>query len=838
MKKLLKKVSKKSILIASILIILLGIPVLAYLFIIEQTEDTVAWYSGSWMYRRKVDLACAGCPRTNAQYLITLDTAALISQGKMRSDCGDLRIVDSNDSTTLSYWIEGGCNTSTTQIWVLIPSMNNNPYPIYAYYGNPSATTTEESWSGNFILFSAASCPTGWTRNTDFDNLFVYGGSSYGSTGGVSGSHNHGGAFTVATGGTASTGGVSGDTEPNCANLPSATHTISATRGTADSTPPFINILLCNRTKLTSIDNLTFISDSSTPSGWSRLTSLDNRFPSGNSTFGTTGGTSTHTHSVTISSVGQSAQFCEGISEPNPNMRTVARATHNHTASLSSNVAISNLPPHRIMLYVTAPSNTNTLSHSIISATNVVPPLGWTRHSSFDNIFIMGGSTVNNTTQGSATHSHSTSFTTGGPSATINWNAGSMAMAGSTHTHTATHNSSSISLLPPFRTIIYIMRNPSEGFTINAEEVMNTQPTAPTSLLTEGQTNPSRVADLTPEFSAIFNDPDTGDTGVFYQIQVNTASNFEGTSMWDSGKTSMSSTANGARITDVSYAGTTLSTNGITYFWRIKLWDNIDGESPWSATAAFTMNTTPSVPTALLTESSINPIKVYDTTPEFSAIFNDPNTGDTGTHYQIQVSTVLNFSSTVWNSNQTSISPIPNGSRSTDISYGGTTLALDGTLYYWRIKFWDNSGTESDWSSTATFRMSANPFAPTNLKVDGRINPIVIDSTTPTFYATHTDINEDGAIFFELHVNSNVSFTGTVKWNTGKTNINLLAHGQEFIVTYGGTQLQRDGTTYYWRIRFWDVDNNMSPWSATASFVDLFKYTRINGVGMEGLQIN
>ena len=59
----------------------------------------------------------------------------------------------------------------------------------------------------------------------------------------------------------------------------------------------------------------------------------------------------------------------------------------------------------------------------------------------------------------------------------------------------------------------------------------NTTPTAPTSLQTEGLTNPTTVSDLTPEFSAIFNDPDTSDSSNYYQIQVNTNSSFTGTGM-------------------------------------------------------------------------------------------------------------------------------------------------------------------------------------------------------------------------------------------------------------------------------------------------------------------
>jgi hypothetical protein len=50
----------------------------------------------------------------------------------------------------------------------------------------------------------------------------------------------------------------------------------------------------------------------------------------------------------------------------------------------------------------------------------------------------------------------------------------------------------------------------------------NAAPTAPTSLQTESQTNPTDISDSTPEFSAIYNDPDASDQANKYRIQVAT----------------------------------------------------------------------------------------------------------------------------------------------------------------------------------------------------------------------------------------------------------------------------------------------------------------------------
>ncbi len=75
---------------------------------------------------------------------ITLDTRSLISQGKLRADCADLRVLDTNLSTPLPFWIEEGtCNTTSTRIWVRVPFIRyNSTKTIYIVYGNESVDTS------------------------------------------------------------------------------------------------------------------------------------------------------------------------------------------------------------------------------------------------------------------------------------------------------------------------------------------------------------------------------------------------------------------------------------------------------------------------------------------------------------------------------------------------------------------------------------------------------------------------------------------------------------------------------------------------------------------------
>ena len=106
-----------------------------------------------------------------------------------------------------------------------------------------------------------------------------------------------------------------------------------------------------------------------------------------------------------------------------------------------------------------------------------------------------------------------------------------------------------------------------------------TPPNAPTSLLCNGETNPTGLTDFTPEFSWTFSDPHVGYTQDAYQIIIGT---IEGSSdMWDSGKVASSST-------NVTYAGSDLSW-GETYHWKAKTWNNHNAESTYSADQTFTI---------------------------------------------------------------------------------------------------------------------------------------------------------------------------------------------------------------------------------------------------------
>lgn len=279
-----------------------------------------------------------------------------------------------------------------------------------------------------------------------------------------------------------------------------------------------------------------------------------------------------------------------------------------------------------------------------------------------------------------------------------------------------------------------------DNIVLDATPPPNQAPTAPTGLLTNDLTNPTGITTLTPYFSAIFNDPDTGDVAPHFQIQVNTNNTFTGTTMWDSGKTLLiSSIPNGTRSPDFDYPvlATQLS-YGATYYWRIRFWDAGGAVGPYSATAQFTIDAVPYEPSSLQTNSLTNPTEVTSLTPNFSAIFSDPDSSDTGNYYQIQVNTDSTFTGgTMWDSGKTAVTPISNNSRSPNITYAGSTLYLEGSTYYWRIRFWDDKGVVGPYNSTpATFTMASPPKF-TDFSATSPVNP----EDQVTFTATASDTN-------------------------------------------------------------------------------------------------
>ena len=84
----------------------------------------------------------SGKPLYQYQVPVILNTQALIENNKMTSNCKDIRFFDQYGF--LPYWIESGCNSMETIIWVKIPFIPENISSIYLQYGNLSLSAQSD----------------------------------------------------------------------------------------------------------------------------------------------------------------------------------------------------------------------------------------------------------------------------------------------------------------------------------------------------------------------------------------------------------------------------------------------------------------------------------------------------------------------------------------------------------------------------------------------------------------------------------------------------------------------------------------------------------------------
>lgn len=126
------------------------------------------WWNSSFQYRKSILISNVTSDLSNYQVNMTVDTSQLISQGKMRGDCGDVRFTWYNSSSSseisISFWNETACNTSSTNYWIKVPLLEDNLVAtVYMYYGNSSVGVLS-GWTPSFTAVNYISAGTfSWT---------------------------------------------------------------------------------------------------------------------------------------------------------------------------------------------------------------------------------------------------------------------------------------------------------------------------------------------------------------------------------------------------------------------------------------------------------------------------------------------------------------------------------------------------------------------------------------------------------------------------------------------------------------------------------------------------
>lgn len=445
----------------------------------------------------------------------------------------------------------------------------------------------------------------------------------------------------------------------------------------------------------------------------------------------------------------------------------------------------------------------------------------------------------------------------------------------------------------------------------------NAPPSAPQSPLCEDASNPTSVVDATPEFSAIYDDPDTSDTSSDYQIQVNSSSDFWWNNSWTRRrKLTFDNSSQTEDLTNfpvlvvlnssrIDYGHTQnngedirfVDTDGTPLDYEIETWNESGSSYVWVKVPEITGSSSTDYIYMYYGNSGASDGQdaagvwsdysmVYHLNDSSSSLTdstgNTSGTGSSGISYQqtgaigyaVDVSSATGIGCGTLGSPlltaETTVSfwiycnniASPERQNPFNQAYGGwgtMTLETSGYISWF---FGDNGGNGANYGSHA----SAGSFITTGswIYVTATRNPTGYEykwykngsytngNTYPSTYPVIADqtftigdgyVNPINGLMDEFRVctiarsadwvaaehkamidDSFISSFGTEqtnavdKWNPGKSSMTSTDEGSRCPdITYAGSTLN-SGTTYYWRIKFWDNSDIEGPWSATQNF--------------------
>jgi len=166
---------------------------------VEPTVTLSPWWDNTYGFRRHLIVTNTSAsaplqPRFSARFV--LDTAALIGNGQMLSDCADLRVVYDPSLSPLEIdRVVENCNTSLTTVWFALqrPVVASGQDRAYAlYYGNASASAPPANGMNVFLFFEDWELgATHWTDagSLDAGNTGTMGTSAISTNSALSASH-------------------------------------------------------------------------------------------------------------------------------------------------------------------------------------------------------------------------------------------------------------------------------------------------------------------------------------------------------------------------------------------------------------------------------------------------------------------------------------------------------------------------------------------------------------------------------------------------------------------------------------------------------------------------
>ena len=250
------------------------------------------------------------------------------------------------------------------------------------------------------------------------------------------------------------------------------------------------------------------------------------------------------------------------------------------------------------------------------------------------------------------------------------------------------------------------------------------------------------------------------------------------------------------------------STSSCVQFYAID--SSVPGNDP-VLSVTYNSNTAPNAPTDLSPTGG-----GFTTSKVLSATFSDPDSGDSLSAYQVQISTGSGFSTILYDSGEVA-------DTGTSIAHTHTAALTYNTTYYWRARTKDAAGLWGPYSDgTASFKPNTKPNTPSNLTPSGGS---IVSSLTPTFSGSASDPDSGDSLAL-ARIRVYRSSDNRMEWDSGEFASGVASFTKIFGsggTTYNNLSLN---TAYYWTALVKDSNGASSSTSSSATFT-----TYASGVG-------
>ena len=250
------------------------------------------------------------------------------------------------------------------------------------------------------------------------------------------------------------------------------------------------------------------------------------------------------------------------------------------------------------------------------------------------------------------------------------------------------------------------------------------------------------------------------------------------------------------------------STSSCVQFYAID--SSVSGNDP-VLSVTYNSNTAPNAPTSLSPTGG-----GFTTSKVLSATFSDPDSGDSMSGFQAQISTGSGFSTILYDSGEIA-------DTGTSIAHTHTAALTYNTTYYWRARTKDAAGLWGPYSDgTASFKLNTKPNTPSNLTPSGGS---IVSSLTPTFSGSSSDPDSGDSLAL-ARIRVYRSSDNRMEWDSGEFASGVASFTKIFGsggTTYNNLSLN---TSYYWTALVKDSNGASSSTSSSATFT-----TYASGVG-------